>query len=560
MNKSRVILLVIVFIMLFSGITYRIADIQLFSSEDFGKEKVNLLKESVIQRTDRMVVSDGRGIFIDKDGQLIGKSIVNDVVLFPFLEKQDLPEQITDMFSISEDKWETFQEHGEPVYLSSLIDEEIDQKTTLSISGLQVPGFIPIEREKKESKSSLQHLIGITRESDGNNQEETALSGLEKAFDPFLSENKERAIQYHVDALGNPLMGLNVRYHGNEDGFYPLKLQTTIDKKVQNLAEDAASDHGLSQGGIVVIDVKTREVAAMISKPEINQEDPYYNDSIKNQNLIAHFPGSIFKLVTAAAVLERAPSLTRQEFDCSKNLYNDGPSERDLGVLNFNESFSQSCNLTFAMIAEQLLSKNPSILEQYAEKLGLVGPVGWKGRVFQYDDFRQFPEEESGTVWGNNEDKSVSKAIAQTAIGQKEVKITPLAVANMMATIANNGIKREVRAVSHILYQNGTSMYSFEEQNLGGQKIKPETALQLRSLLADVVENGTGSQLGGLNVAGKSGTAETGRDGLVHHWFAGYFPADKPKYAMVVVNLDHSNPAPITFGIYKQIVKNIGQG
>ncbi len=155
-------------------------------------------------------------------------------------------------------------------------------------------------------------------------------------------------------------------------------------------------------------------------------------------------------------------------------------------------------------------------------------------------------DEEKGRVFLTDSEREDDNFVALSGIGQKEVRATPLAVANMMATIARGGDKQQVRAVSSIEYKNGTVMFEFPQKELPGQKISQQTARELQVLLRRVVTDsqGTGRWFAGLpyEVAGKSGTAETGRflgkEQLHNKWFAGYFPFENPRYALVTVNLD----------------------
>lgn len=127
-----------------------------------------------------------------------------------------------------------------------------------------------------------------------------------------------------------------------------------------------------------------------------------------------------------------------------------------MGSLNFKESFARSCNRTFAVLGDELMQKDREVLETYLEALGASEKVGWKGSVFHTPEFEQLPEEKSAIIWGSEENKDSRKAIAQTMVGQKDVRVSPLAIANMMATIARGGEKMEVKVVKKIVYKNGT--------------------------------------------------------------------------------------------------------
>jgi cell division protein FtsI/penicillin-binding protein 2 len=132
-----------------------------------------------------------------------------------------------------------------------------------------------------------------------------------------------------------------------------------------------------------------------------------------------------------------------------------------------------------------------------------------------------------------------------------------------MATIARGGKKEMVRAVTKIEFKNGSTMIDFHENNMKGESISPFIAMRLQKLLREVVvnKNGTGRWFQNLpyEVAGKSGTAETGKyeKGLQLHnkWFAGYFPYHQPKYALVAVNMDVPDKEPGVNQLFAEVVK-----
>ncbi|MDC3413301.1 penicillin-binding transpeptidase domain-containing protein [Aquibacillus sp. 3ASR75-11] len=572
MKTKRVKFWAFLLVCSFGLLLYRLADIQLFSTEKFGDEQVNLLEQSVKQQSSSINLTSGRGELLDRNGQSLGKSQVKDIVLFPLIQTIGLPQSFKNLLeaeTISLTDIET--ELKEPTYLSEMIGEEIDSDLYNEVKNRKIPGVMAVERSLLADPEIGQHFLGIVRENPNayyNRYDESpiltdpkpiGISGLQKAFDPFLQSDNSKKLLYQVDGKGNPMLGLNVRYIGEQDPFYPVQLKTTMDLPIQNMAEKVVDNNGLEKGGLVLLDIESREVLAMVSRPSINSESPYQNQSIVNQMLVPFYPGSIFKTVVAAAAIENNTESLNRTYDCNTNLYGDEPSERKLGTLNFQQSFAQSCNNAFGTIGSKLVNANPQIFEEYTEKLGLLGPVGWTGDVFRYSNFKQFPAEKKGRVWGNKYDRNVEKAIRQTSIGQKDVKVTPLAVANMMATIANNGEKQYVRAVTDILYQNNTTMYTFKANKDNSNRIKSDTALRLQGLLEKVVTDGTGRSLDGLGVAGKSGTAETGQKGAYHHWFAGYFPKQNPKYAMVVVDLYQTDTDAQTYPVYKEVVQNINE-
>ncbi|MBM7554677.1 peptidoglycan D,D-transpeptidase FtsI family protein [Thalassobacillus pellis] len=568
MKKNRVIIYVIILLIGFSCLIYRLVDIQLMNTERFGTEKVNLLSESVAQRASQITVSDGRGKIIDRYGTELNMKSNLDVVLFPFVKDvSGIRNVMLDTLQISSEEWEGwFDKAEEPFYLTERW-EQVDESLYEKLQSYHLPGVVPVERQTPVKTEPASHLIGLTGSSKKGFQKRYpdedfsavrpyGISGLEAAFDTFLTGEGKKILQYHIDALGNPLLGLNMRVQGEKSSFYPLSVKTTLDSKLQKKIESIIDQSTLKEGGMVLLDIKTREILAMVSRPAISYGSLYdENKSLRNRMLSSHIPGSIFKIVSAAAAIENYPQALLETYNCDNNVYGTDEAERKLGQLTFEESFAESCNFAFAEIGRKLQKLDPEIIADYASKLGLLDYAGWSGEVFKHQDFQQLPEEEKGNVWGDKSDRFVAKAISQTAIGQKNVRISPLAAANLMATIANDGMSKQVKAVNSFTYKNGTTLFEFK--NEATQQISPLTAKKLQQLLAEVVETGTGKSLQGLSIAGKSGTAEIGKPGTCHYWFAGYFPVNEPKYAMVVADLFQSPADQANYLLFKELTKVI---
>ncbi|MRG86681.1 peptidoglycan D,D-transpeptidase FtsI family protein [Salinibacillus xinjiangensis] len=574
--KKRINVLIFIAILLFSTILYQLADIQLLSTKNYGPKNVNLLERSVAQRSHQMSLSTGRGLFLSRDGEAIGNNKIYDVVMFPGMKQvEESYKQIAKILNISETRMigELAQEDS-PIFLTDLLPVTITENQFKQLEKKDMKGVQLVERYQNEDPDIAQHMIGLVRNNPSLYEERygkkndlktsrVGISGLQKAFDSFLIEGEQEQLLFHVDGNGRPMFGFDLKYTGYENGFYPVKVKTTIDQNLQQKAEELLNKYEINKGGIVLLDVKTRDVLAMASRPHINPNNPYQKESIRNQMLTQQFPGSVFKTVIAAASIEAGLVDEARSFDCSLHMYGKKKSSRDLGNLNFEQSFAESCNRAFGQLGIELMNQDKELIEKYAEKLGLLGPVGWRGDVFRYQGFEQFPEEEQGQIWGNEADQSVEKAIIQTSIGQKNVKVTPLAVANMMATIASNGKKKSVRVVDRILYQNGATMTTFAEQTQDQSQIEPYTATKLKPLLHLVTESGTAESLKGLSVAGKTGTAEMDTDGdnktdFENYWFGGFFPYEKPKYAMVAVDLHHQpNSSSNIYSVYKDMVQFI---
>lgn len=559
----------------------RLAQIQLFETESFSTKNINLIEESVKQRTQQVVIDDGRGYFLDRNGRPLGEHYIPTIVLFPFLKDYKFPiEQLLKIIPNSSEKLEQLLLSAKkPIILNQDIGIYVQDEMINQINQLNIPGVFGVYMKTKSQEPIASHLIGLTSadnrlikklypEKDPLPYYTTiGVTGLERAFDEFLLPEKETKLMYHVDGLGRPLFGVQVKYMAGSSPFYPVSVQTTIDAEIQKMAEKILEKHKLKKGGLILLDIERNEVLALVSKPDLNRND---KSTFYNYMFEPMFPGSVFKTVIAAAAIEKNSVLPNRTFNCDLDLY--GKKEKDpikrYGMLTFTESFAKSCNYAFAALGQELMAKNDQVFEEYAEKLGLINLVGWKGQVYHYEEFQQIPEEHYGKIWGDEKDKRITKAIVQTSIGQKNVSITPLAVVNMMATIARGGEKREVKVASKILYKNGTTMFQFDDHRLQGDTISPYTAQKLQRLLREVVAHneGTGRRFNSLpfEVAGKSGTAETGKDNekgekLYHKWFAGYFPFQNPQYALVVVDMDTTSEAAVTNDVFYDFAKSLYQ-
>ncbi|RSD24116.1 peptidoglycan D,D-transpeptidase FtsI family protein [Mesobacillus subterraneus] len=558
MRKNRLMVWISICIMGMCMLMFRLAQLQLIDTESFSKHGINLIEASVKQRSQEMIVDNGRGNFLDRSGKPLSYETSSVLVLFPFLKKMDWQaEKVAQTIGVSPESLKYAVEKSKEPFAYGTPDPVILTRSQMdAINEMEIPGVFAVERKYPLERIPAAQLLGIIGENDGELKTRygdkeflprtlIGLSGLEKSFDEFLVAEGKSKLVYHVDGEGAPLFGINVKYIEPANPFYPINLQTSIDKNLQLIMEDMVDRHKISNGGIVLLDIETNSILSMVSRPVITKGKPFGDKGIENMMVKQHIPGSVFKTVVAAAAIDHGLDDPARLFDCSKKINGDPDPKYDHGMLNFSDSFAVSCNRTFGEVARELQEKDPHILEKYAEMLSLTGGVGWRGDIFHLEDFNQLQDEEKGRVFLSDEARKDRNFSALSGIGQHEVRTSPLAVANMMATIARGGQKEMVRAVLSVQYQNGSKMTEFSEDRLKGQKISSITAMKLQKLLREVVinEDGTGRWFRDLPyaVAGKSGTAETGiykdKKQLHNKWFAGYFPYENPKYALVAINL-----------------------
>lgn len=581
MWKKRAVFFISVTAAIFCLFIARLAQIQIISPEHFSKRNINLYEASVSQRTQELEIDSGRGGFVDRSGRPLIYEKMRVLVLFPFLKHMnwnvgEIANIIGESPLVLSGEVERAREpfiYGEPSPL--LLTEEQMKK----INNLGIPGVFAVEKKVPKAGYDAEHLIGITGENDKLLKSRypekvlpahtpVGLTGLQKSFDAFLLGEGAARLVYHVDGLGRPLFGPNVKYVGPANPFYPVNVKTTLDGDYQDLAEKLVDKHKIAKGGLILLDMETNSILASVSRPRINKMDPFDSEKgeIKNMMVTEHIPGSVFKTVIAAAAIDYHLDDPTRLFDCSTTIHGKPDPKYRHGMLNFSDSFARSCNNTFATLANELRQIDENIIETYAKKLSLIGRNVWHGDIFYLKDFQQLPDEDSGRVYLDRRAKKDKNFTAMTAIGQHEVRVTPLAVANMMATIARGGQKELVRAVFSVEYKNGVSLVSFDKRKHPEESVSPYTAIKLQKLLREVVTNekGTGRWLRNLpyEVAGKSGTAETGtfsEQGYPsqNKWFAGYFPYKNPKYVLVTVRLDAPENEGGVIRLFADMVKEI---
>lgn len=322
-------------------------------------------------------------------------------------------------------------------------------------------------------------------------------------------------------------------------------VELTIDPAVQQAAWDALGDQ---RGAVVALDPTTGAILAMVSKPSYDPNvlashdlasvraawdslladpgDPLVNRAIAGDT---YPPGSTFKLVTAAAALEsgltaETPVAAPRELtlpQTSTVLHNFGGSAcSSTGAMTLADALRISCNTAFAQIG---LDLGADELRAQAEAFGFDAPLNVPMPVTE----SRFPTDPD------------APQTALSAIGQYEVRVTPLQMAMVAAAIGNGGVQMTPYLVQAVRSQDLTVVDETEPSELG-RPISASTATQLRDMMVGVVANGTGrsAQISGVTVAGKTGTAQTTDDVAPHAWFTAFAPADAgatPRVAVAVV-------------------------
>lgn len=319
-------------------------------------------------------------------------------------------------------------------------------------------------------------------------------------------------------------------------------VELTLNAKAQKAAFEALGDQ---RGAAVAIEVKTGRILALVSKPTFDPNDlaghvskdvvANYEELLNNPDgpLVnralagdTYPPGSVFKLVTAAAALEdgltpesevNAPDTYRLP-GTTTDLRNYGGAQcSPTGTMTFSDALRISCNTTFAELGNTL---GEEAISEQAKAFGF----GEALEVPMSVAISQYPT-------GQNDAQ-----VALSAIGQQDVRVTPLQVAMLSAAIANDGVLMEPYLVDRIRTADLSTVQETKPKELG-RAVSSTTASQLTEMMVNVVDNGSGAsaQINGIKVAGKTGTAETGNDKDPHAWFTAFAPAENPEVAVAVI-------------------------
>lgn len=569
--KRRMGLAALLLALLLFGSVVRLAWLQLVSPAAGIRAAEDWKRGAVAQHQRRLVLDTGRGDFVDRYGRAITGETYQALALFPIRPAARGNERdmavLADILGVEpaalrreldglrEAKF--WRREGEEVPYP-LSEEQIRRLSGLTLGGVRVLPY----RNRYPASFPAKHAIGyisqhpeLVREVYAKELAKGTVKltdtvgggGLERSLDRLLRGTGATSVSYFIDGTDRPLRGLGIRVSQSDNPYYPLRVVTTLDLKLQNALEAYADANGLREGAIVVLDAANADVLAMVSRPSF---DPWRLDDPAGPELANHAiravePGSVFKLVTAAAALEYGVAdENHEQFECDGEYGKYGLScwkPGGHGLLTLREGLAQSCNIVFATLAERLTAAQ---INQTADRLGIGRQIGWSREEASgpLGALRLLEEEEAGTVFAGGRVPSVRDGglLVQTGIGQRDVRVTPLQAANLVVTLLNGGRVMEPRLVSEIRYANGQRMAALaprEGASRYGRVSPAVTGALLRGMEA-VVARGTGQSIreGAWAVAGKSGTAETSAAAARNHqWFAGYGPVQSPRYAVAVL-------------------------
>lgn len=387
-------------------------------------------------------------------------------------------------------------------------------------------------------------LGGFAAQTIGYSTSALSQTGLEESLNDYLTgatTNLSNAIQRTLDRLGGGTV-------------YGDTVQLTLDAGAQELAQKLLGDRC---GAVVAMNPRTGAILTMASSPTFDDnlmEKPggYAkvlkttgtcggSSALLNRATDGLFaPGSTFKMVTAAAALDSGaftPSSTfydpgycveyGKHVDNALNPDQTGPER--YGHPTLAVGFENSINSVYCNVGKAIGAK--TILD-YAKKFGFYATPPLETPANQ-----RLP---SGLYQNNKlwfpKDPAAQVDPGRLAFGQERLQVTPLQMVMVASTIANGGLVPRPYIVAKIVGHDGSVVSRTRPSDLG-RAIKPRTAAELTQMMVLVVQGGTGTnaQIPGVQVAGKTGTAETGVNNVYTAWFVSFAPAYNPQVAVAVV-------------------------
>jgi len=504
----------------------------------------NLTAGSVNQRMVAYQLDSGRGDILDREGASLTGFHREVLIAFPFLitDINQVREELGSVFNrdelkIIETKIRNTSDK-KAVLIAPVNGVELNQEQIRNIEAKEIPGIVLTWEKVRYTSSELLaiHLIG-------HMQDKVGVSGIEGMFEKELKSRSPELLAVFLDGKDRILPGLGYRHIPSEKNMAPLNVTLTIDSSVQRVVEEKM-DRYIQEGAVVVMDPKNGDVLAMASRP--TPPDNYLNYSLEN-----FLPASVFKVVVAAAALEKGYFTMNDRFTCSGQIdvvshivnCHHGPH----GEVTLSEALAHSCNKAFVEIG--LAIGGESIIE-YAQKMGLEERTG----LYPY------PHEERERNLGRlppDEELLSPGGISNAVLGHDQVKATPLHIARMFAAIANDGKMVSPRVVTELTTSRGVTVQRFP-QDRGRMVLLPSTAKQLKQMLTGVSRFGTGqaASVKGYVTAGKTGTVQA-ENKENPSWFAGFTPVEYPVAVVVVFIEERMRQGYNADFVYSEIMEEI---
>lgn len=542
--KKRLMIILLAFSFLFTLVLGRVGYIQLV-------EGAEIKGKASVQQNSSQIINANRGNIYDRNGNILALSApVQTVVANP----KDIDKAKTDINAIAQglssilgvNKDDIAKKLNNNTYFEVIkrkIDKDLGDKVNTYIKQNNIKGVYLVDDTKRfyPNNNIAAHVIGFT-DADGH-----GLQGIEKSMEQYLQGLPGKVFS-EVDAGGRTSPFASKEYFNSQDG---LNVVLTIDDTIQDIAgkalDEAIKKYDVVGGGVaIVMDPKTGDVLAMVSKPDFDLNNPYKAPDISGVNASTwtgtsqkdvdllnktvwrniavsntYEPGSTFKAITSSAALEEGAIHPEDPIDDSPVKMNDWTIASFQGYnyegkIPFRLGLYRSSNPVFVRVS-QLLGIDR--FYKYMRAFGFYDKTGI-----------ELPGEQNSII--QEKPKEIDMVCA--AFGQR-FNVTPIQVASAYTAIANGGKLMKPRIVKELTDSDGNVVKSFEPEVVR-EVISEHTSNTLRGLLEGVVSEGSGSgaYVKGYRVAGKTGTSQTTDSDIYVASFSGMAPADDPVINVLV--------------------------
>jgi len=525
-----------------AAIPYRIAKLQL-KDGDIWRQKAETINFQYRE------VPATRGNIYAGDGSLLATSLpFYRVAIDPTIAKSDLFNSGIDSLANSLSAF--YKDKSAASYKRMIKDARLDNKRYLVLNRKQIGYQVmqtmadwPIFRAGRSSGGVIFEKVEkryrpfntLASRTVGFLNEDEYGAGIEYSFNSYLKGTDGKALFQRL-AGGSWKPVFDAEDVKPEDG---LDVITTLDINIQDVAETALLrqlvDRNAAFGSVIVMEVRTGQIKAISNLQRNKSGNGYgenYNFAIGHQGNTE--PGSTFKLLSMLALLEENNISLEDKVETGNGVhlfYN--RSMRDAknggyGTITVREGFEKSSNVAISKLVDQYFGSSPSKYMAYIEKAGLNKPMGFQ----LTGEGKPFFKKPGAKDW-------YGTSLPWISIGY-ESKLNPLHTLALYNAVANGGKMMKpylVKAVSKV----NIVQESYQPEVYRKQIASEKTIKQLQELLEGVVSNGTAKNISNSDykIAGKTGTAQKLINGQYtkkyYTSFVGYFPADNPKYSMIVV-------------------------
>lgn len=516
-RRQRIGFLWVVLLLAGCCLAIRLYAIQVAGNWQWARKAVN-------QRSDGLALYRQRGAILDYQGRpLTGRDHQTYLAVFPPLLTAEERKALTPLLAAHHIRMDAHT----PVTIASPgadLLRFVAERPMAGVTFCTIPlryGIHPLAH----------HLLGYVHPATGE-----GIAGLEAVYDEFLASDRRIKLAVMTDARQRPIPGLGWRYQKETGGRPVGNLVLTLDFTLQSKVEKLLDEAGVAKGAVVLMEVGTGKLRALASRPVF---DPYrpllaLNDpdrSLQNRALAAYPPGGLWRLVMAAAALERGQFHPDQVFI--------GETAAGPGLITLTQAFAYGARPVFQEVAS-VLGMEPVVAMAQACGLG-TATLG-------------FPGEETGFLPPPDAVDAGASVFSSAA----PVTVTPVQIAALLHVIAGDGVYYPPSVVEGLQGEDGTGLSSVTGP--GRRVLTAATVAALRKMLAATVLYGTGQKA-------QIRQEASGVDGMVlagyrseqpvfHSWFAGYAPAHAPRLVGVVLLEDEPGGAERAAALFAALMES----